>query len=751
MNTPSNPAQAARAHHVPWHWAIALFMSSALSAVTGGWGHARAATLDASYGNTCAVSSSGGVKCWGSNTHFQLGDGTDVDSPLAVDVLGLPERATAVATGGNHNCALTESGGVLCWGYNGWGQLGNGSTVDSPVPVSVIGLDSGVTAIAAGLRHTCALLDAGGVKCWGHNGDGQLGDGTGLDSSTPVAVAGLPSGVAHIDAGWFGMCALTVDGAALCWGDNEYGRVGDGTTEDRFAPVMVTGLDAGVLAIATDSFHSCAVTAGRALECWGDNSYGQFGNGTYDASLTPTPATTFAAPVASVVTGEGNTCSLSMAGRVQCSGNGDFGHLGDGSWHGSNAGAVQVSGLGAGVVQLAGGYRHTCAQLEDSSLRCWGEGDRDQLGNGVPVIRTSPVDVVGLGAAQQMGIGLWHTCGLSAASPATCWGYNFYGQLGDGTVIPHTLPAPVQDMQPGALAIVAGQSHSCAITADGTVRCWGYNSVGQLGIGSLGGFFSSPVAPDLGAPTAMLSAGTDHTCAVSDGGGAKCWGLNNAGQLGDGTTVYWAVPVGVSGLSAGVSGIAAGGEHSCAVMDTGHVKCWGSNYSGQLGDGTFNGSLVPVDVPGLSEVVQIAAGNASTCALDQRGVVTCWGNDQVGLHEVQGIGGATAIAMGSGHACALTTAGGIRCWGDNDFGQLGDGTGISSPDHPVDVVGLTSGVASVYAGDHATCAITDEGVAKYWGDNALGQLGNGEIGYATIPQDVVGSPFGEQIFADGFD
>jgi alpha-tubulin suppressor-like RCC1 family protein len=121
--------------------------------------------------------------------------------------------------------------------------------------------------------------------------------------------------------------------------------------------------------------------------------------------------------------------------------------------------------------------------------------------------------------------------------------------------------------------------------------------------------------------------------------------------------------VGVSGLSAGVSGIAAGAEHSCAVMDTGHVKCWGSNYSG----------------------------------------------------------------------------------------QLGDGTGISSPDHPVDVVGLTSGVASVYAGDHATCAITDESVAKCWGDNALGQLGNGEIGYATIPQDVVGSPFGERIFADGFD
>jgi alpha-tubulin suppressor-like RCC1 family protein len=156
-------------------------------------------------------------------------------------------------------------------------------------------------------------------------------------------------------------------------------------------------------------------------------------------------------------------------------------------------------------------------------------------------------------------------------------------------------------------------------------------------------------------------------------------------------------------------------------------------------------------VPGLSGVVQIAAGNASTCALDQSGVVTCWGHDQVGLLEVEGIGGATAIAMGWGHACALTTAGGLRCWGYNNFGQLGDGTVIYSPDDPVDVVGLTSGVASVYAGGNATCAITDEGVAKCWGDNALGQLGNGEIGYATIPQDVVGSPFGERIFADGFD
>jgi alpha-tubulin suppressor-like RCC1 family protein len=306
-------------------------------------------------------------------------------------------------------------------------------------------------------------------------------------------------------------------------------------------------------------------------------------------------------------------------------------------------------------------------------------------------------------------------------------------------------------MEPAALDIAAGDSHSCAITAAGEVRCWGDNTAGKLGIGTLAGFFPFPVAPDLGGPATRLEAGSDHTCAVTSDGGAKCWGLNSRGQLGDGTTVDWGVPVGVSGLSTGVRDVAAGEDHSCALLDAGNVKCWGENYAGQLGDGTFDASLVPVDVLELGDVVQVAVGDASTCALDAAGVVTCWGADYAGFFEVGAVEGATAIAMGELHACALTTTHGVKCWGRNGLGALGDGTGMDSVFDPVDVVGLTTGVASVYAGGNSSCAITESGAARCWGDNGQGQLGNGEAGYAVTPQVVVGSPFVEQIFADGFE
>lgn len=189
--------------------------------------------------HTCALTTTGAVKCWGANTD---------NSATAVVVPGLPGTVTAIAAGGRHACTLTTAGAVLCWGANTLGQLGDGTTVGKPTPVAVQGLDQGVTALVAGSAHTCAVLISGSVKCWGFNEDGQLGDGTSINKNVPTAVTGLNSAVIAIAAGVSHTCALTVDGVK-CWGYQEAG-LGDGITADKRTPVAVSGLESGVVALA---------------------------------------------------------------------------------------------------------------------------------------------------------------------------------------------------------------------------------------------------------------------------------------------------------------------------------------------------------------------------------------------------------------------------------------------------------------------------------------------------------------------
>jgi hypothetical protein len=234
-------------------------------AVSGLGSGVSAISSSATGEHTCALTSAGAAECWGNNDLGQLGNGTTTNSTTPVAVSGLGSGVSAISVGGDHSCALTSAGAVKCWGDNGNGELGNGTTTPSSTPVAVSGLGSGVSAISAGEDHTCALTSAGAVQCWGFNGFGQLGNGTTTDSSTPVAVSSPGGGVSAITAEGFHSCALTSAGAAECWGFNGFGELGDATTTDRHEPVFVSGTVAPPGALISSPAAGATYAVGQSV------------------------------------------------------------------------------------------------------------------------------------------------------------------------------------------------------------------------------------------------------------------------------------------------------------------------------------------------------------------------------------------------------------------------------------------------------------------------------------------------------
>ncbi len=350
---------------------------------------------------------------------------------------------TQISTAGSHTCALTTQGGVKCWGANHYGQLGNGGQTYRSSVVDVAGLASGVQAVAAGGSHTCALTTQGGVKCWGVNGSGGLGDGTEINRYSPVDVVGLAIGVQAIAAGGYHTCALTTQGGVKCWGYNYFGQLGDGTETNRYSPVDVVGLAIGVQAIAAGGSHTCALMAHGGIKCWGYNYSGQLGDGIRLNRSSPVDVVGLASGVQAIAAGKLHTCALTTEGGVKCWGDNTARGLGDGTGF-NRSSPVDVVGLASGVQAIAAGKSHTCALTTQGGVKCWGGNHSGQLGDGTQMIRSSPVDVVGLASGMQaIAVGDNHTCALTTQEGVKCWGYNYFGQLGDGGGLSQSFPGDV--------------------------------------------------------------------------------------------------------------------------------------------------------------------------------------------------------------------------------------------------------------------------------------------------------------------
>jgi alpha-tubulin suppressor-like RCC1 family protein len=687
------------------------------------------------FNHACAIRG-GKVYCWGAGGFGQLGDGDTLDAPTPVTASGI-EDAVAVGVGYNHACALRRTGEVACWGPGQYGVLGNGATTDSLVPVTVSGLTDAV-AIASGPFHMCALRATGRVVCSGMTFDIDLGNGNTTNfSPVPVPIAGI-SGAAAIAASFNDTCALLKTGQVNCWGT----VAADGTT----GVVPVPGLD-DAIALSVGSV-TCAVRASGQVVCFGSSQEGELGNGLMtDTETTPVPVLGLTDATA-VSSGTDHSCARRANGQVVCWGFNPSGQLGNGTT--TNAAApVTVSGLDDATA-VAAGDAESCAIRADGGIVCWGDGSFGQLGNGgttsssVPV--TVKVDTVTAAPRPTVAAGYQHSCAIRDGGSVVCWGGNSLGQLGNGDTTDSPVPVFVSGLT-DAVALSAGGASTCALRATGEVACWGSNESGELGDGSGAAFSSVPVAVSGLSDAVTIGSGASHACAVRASGQVVCWGFGTFGQLGDGTSQDSPVPVTVVGL-ADATAVAGGYIHTCAVRATGELSCWGDNFAGELGNGTTVSSPIPVGVMGIDDAAAVSStapfGGDYSCVLRRTGQIACWGtlplnnfSSTVPVAEL-GINGATAISVGSNSACALRLQGGVACWG---FDNLGDGGDFGSL-VATSVSGLTD-ATSVATGTMHACATRANGQVVCWGENPSGQLGVCDLGtMATTPVTVLdpGSP-----------
>jgi cysteine-rich repeat protein len=656
-----------------------------------------------------ALDSDGAVHSWGYNSNGQLGDGTTTDRFTPHKLTSL-SNVVAIAAGASHSLAASASPvdgtvSVHAWGLNSSGQLGDGTTLQRSTPVLVAGL-SKVVALAAGTSHSLALSSGGTVYAWGLNTSGQLGDGTTTTRRTPIPVPGLTNVVA-ISAGANYSLALRSDGTVYAWGLNTSGQLGDGTTTTRRTPIPVPNLT-NVVAIAAGDNHSLAVRAVGTVYAWGDNDNGQLGDGSTTNRATPTQALLpFFCGNGVVEPGEacddgnsthGDGCSplcTTEAAAPLC-GNASV-EAGEQCDDGNVASADGCSTTCTReVFRVATGANHSLMLREDGAVWSWGSNGSGQLGDGSTTLRNSPVPTQGLGQMKEVKAYASHSLALRASDGTVwAWGRNTYGQLGESSSTTSSRPLPVQVSSLSGIKALAVSNHVLALDSDGAVHSWGYNSNGQLGDGTTTNRFTPHKLPSPLLNVRTLAAGASHSLALRSNGTVYAWGLNSSGQLGDGSNATRFTPVLVAGLSKVVA-LAAGTSHSLALSSEGTVYAWGLNTSGQLGDGTTTNRKTPILVPDLTNVV--------------------------------------AISAGANYSLALRSDGTVYAWGLNTSGQLGDGT-TTTRRTPIPVPGLTN-VVAIAAGDNHSLAVRVVGTVYAWGDNDNGQLGDGSTTNRATPAPV---------------
>ncbi len=709
---------------------------------------------------SCAIGDNGLLYCWGWGL---------TSTPTAIALPDNVTSVTAVTSSNDLLCIIGNNGRAYCRGHNSEGQLGDG-TVSDHATFETVTMPAGVTSfvgISAGSYHACALANTGRAYCWGDNGSGIVGDGSTTDRLVPTAVT-LPTGVdgfTKISTGGYNVCALGTNRRVYCWGEGSYGGMGNGTNTATNTTPQLVNLPVGVNYFTDISSQAtnCAIGDNGLNYCWGWNNNGQVGDGANSNRNVPT-AVTMPALVTSF-SKIGNTCGIvSSTSNLYCWGNNTYGQIGDGSLE--NRLVPVAANLPTGVkyyTSFAQSDNNTCAIGDNGQAYCWGQNNNGQLGDGTQIDNPEPVNPIPLPAGvtsfTQITVGFGTTCAIGNNGLAYCWGAQFF--IGDGSCCGPTLTPTEVTMPAGVTSftkIAAGLQGVCAIGNDKMIYCWGGQNSGGLGNGSIG---HSPTPTPVTLPYSVygftdVAAGLIHFCAIADSGNIYCWGGNTDGRLGDGSNTDRDVPTEIS-QPQGVTGwsqISLGAYSSCGLANDSKGYCWGDGWEGLhyavgwpfTSYNTPQLMNMPAGVTGIREL-----GQKKNCFISTEGKSYCWSfdnaNGMIGDNTTNnsGLGVAVSVAGGIGPFTSISTAGtscglvlpktNMFCWGDNDVGQVGDDSGLhrtmpTPVPLPVGVsafMGLNKSDGGLLNYNVNNCAVGNNGSAYCAGSNLANRIANNAV------------------------
>ena len=733
-------------------------------------------------GHTCAVKNrDGSLWCWGLNSSGQLGD-LSVNDASSFKAISSEEWLT-IATGGEHTCGIKADNTIWCWGLNDSGQLGSGSNARSSEEIDITP-DTNWLLVATGTNHTCAIRDDNTLWCWGDNTRSQLGDGSVPNPSDenypddknlniPKQIGTQTDWIA-ISLGDEFSCGIRAisdtDKRIYCWGDNSDGQLGqDPASNPLAAPQDATAMTDWA-SISTGHDHSCAIKQDQTLHCWGDNIYGQLGQGNTADSFTPVQVAS-GSLWTDVATGNGHTCGIKDDATLWCWGNNATGQLGVGNTS-HQAIPTQISHENDWLSVFAGNGT-TCAIDSDHIGFCWGLNEKGQLGNGVSTETGGPRMFDTSDNWNSLDSGGEHTCGLkddSGLMTLWCGGGNSFGQLGIGSTTNQAVTVQIKGsdgLHDYWDSFSTGHYHSCAIDNSQALYCWGNNSHGQLGKGTVDG--NVPANWTLAKVTAgaddwsIVGAGASHTCGIKNSTELWCWGDNATGQIGDGgsgaglrvssptqiTSDMW-LDVAVGGF---IDSTHTEGGHTCgikiaALNDTeGTLWCWGENDFSQLGNEATTNEASPTQIGFETDWASIDAGNQHTCAKKTDDTLYCWGRHTLGQTGVgasnttftQSLPGQISgtwgdYDLGYNSNCGVNASNALFCWGDNSTKQITSNVDDEIPNNqgylavPGDA-SFTQDWQAVAMGKTHGCGIREDNLgnrtAHCWGEGAQYQLGDG--------------------------